>query len=78
MKVTLVSYEAIPLDQRDNQPNNGFEKEYASYLKVENPGKPAIYFSDAMKPGDTKFYRDLSWVADALEAAYAAGKEAAG
>ena len=76
MKVTIVRYDDLPEDEKDNQPNNGCGKEYACYLKVEIPGEAPVYYSDAMEPEDARFYRDLSWVKDALLAAYQAGKEA--
>jgi hypothetical protein len=75
MKVTVIDYKDLPEEEKDNQPDNGSGKEYASYLKVEIPGKSPVYYSDAMEPEDTRFYRDLSWVKDALLAAYQAGKE---
>ena len=76
MNVEIVYYDDLPEDEKDNQPNNGCGKEGARYLKVEIPGKAPVYYSDAMEPEDVRFTRDLSWIKDALLAAYQAGKEA--
>lgn len=76
MNVTVVSFNDLSEEEKDNQPDNGAGKEEASYLRVEILGKAPIYYSDAMEPEDAKFKRDLSWIKSALLAAYQAGKEA--
>ena len=76
MKVTIIEYDDLPEDVKQDQPNNGAGKEAASYLKIEISGKPDSYYSDAMEPEDARFYRDLSWIKLALLEAYQAGKEA--
>ena len=76
MNVTIINYNDLPEEEKDQQPDNGAGKEEASYLKVEIYGKRTVYYSDAMEPEDARFYRDLSWVKSALLAAYQAGKEA--
>jgi hypothetical protein len=77
MKVSIVSYDDLPENEKGNQPSNGCGKEDANYLKIEIPGKKPVYESDAMESEDARFTRDLSWIKGALLSAYQAGKEAA-
>ncbi len=71
MNVTIVEYEDLPEEEKENHLYR-----YASYLKVEIYGEPTVYYSDAIEPEDVSFDRGLAWVKDALLKAYKAGKEA--
>ena len=75
MKVSTMSYDELPEDVKEEQPDNGSGKEYANYIKVEIEGEVDKYYSDAMEPEDASFSRDLSWIVGALMEAYQAGKK---
>lgn len=54
--------------------DNGSGKEFASYLVLyDAQGQFIEMFSDAMEPEDATFYRDLSWIEDAILEAYQRG-----
>jgi hypothetical protein len=74
MNVLVMSFNDLPDDVKDEQPDNGSGKEYASYLRVKYHGQEPVYYSDAMEAEDARFYRDLSWIKDALLEAYRQGK----
>ena len=48
---------------------------YCTYLIVLYNGKEIRRHSDGMEPEDTVFYRDLSWVPEAILEAYELGKK---
>ena len=48
---------------------------YCSYLVVLHNGKEIRRHSDEMEPEDVMFYRDLSWVGDAILESYELGKK---
>ena len=74
--VEQYSYDELPEQiKTDYLSNNGCGKEYASYLIVKHNGVILRYESDAMEPEDAKFYRDLSWIKDALIESYKLGRE---
>lgn len=59
--------------EQENAPNNGNGKDVATYIRITDNEGTRVY-SDAMEPEDVTFYRDLSWIASELEAAYNKGK----
>ncbi len=59
----------------DSLPNNGYGKEFASYLILKHNETVLAVESDAMEPEDATFYRDLSWIKQALELVYKLGYE---
>ena len=67
MKVTIVyGMKDLPgWVDRDELPNNGAGKEWASYLLIED-GEYRACYSTAMEPEDATFGRDLSWIRDEL------------
>jgi len=77
--VECCSYdELLPEHLKDNSlSDNGCGKEYATYLIVKYKGKIIRFESDAMEPEDARFYRDLSWIEDALLEAYYLGMRVA-
>jgi len=64
--VKLVSFEQLSEEEKEFQSNNGFGKEDASYIVIEDEKGKRIY-SDAMEPEDAKFGRDLSWILEELK-----------
>lgn len=76
MKITLESFEDLTDEEKNNVPNNGSGKEYASYIRVEHNGETLFLESDAMEREDAVFSRDLSWIFDALNKCYEIGREA--
>jgi len=77
MKVSLVHFSDLPDDVKDDQPNNGYGKEEASYLKVEFSDGRVEYYSDAMEPEDARFERDLHWVMRVIQEAHKDGLQEA-
>ena len=75
LEVKVCRYEDVPEDYKENVPDNGAGKEYATYLIVKFDGKVVRVESDAMEPEDCTFGRDLSWIPDAIQDAYVAGVE---
>jgi len=74
--VECCSYDELPEQiKEDYLSDNGCGKEYASYLIVKHNGTIIRYESDAMEPEDARFYRDLSWIKEALLEAYNLGRE---
>jgi len=74
MKVSIISYDELPESEKENY--GGWNKDEASYLKIEICGQEDTYYSDAMEPEDARFDRDLAWIKVELLKAYKAGKEA--
>jgi len=64
--VKVISFEDLTKEEQDSAPNNGWGKEDASYILIEDSKGRRIY-SDAMEPEDVRFYRDLSWIVDELK-----------
>jgi len=73
MKVSLVHFYELPDDVKEDQPNNGYGKEEASYLMVEFSDGRVNYYSDAMEPEDARFERDLHWVMNVIREAHEDG-----
>ncbi len=59
--------------QWDELPEEYEEENYANYLVIWVDGKVHEVHSDNMEPEDAVFYRDMSWIEDALEEAYELG-----
>ena len=74
LEIKKVNFDDLTEDEQEDQPDNGCGKEDANYLLVTHGGKTVGLYSDAMEPEDCVFYRDLSWVAGAIESAYELGK----
>ena len=53
--------------------NNGHGRVYASYIRVKHNGKYVTLISDAMKPKDATFCRDLNWITTLLRDCYFCG-----
>lgn len=66
-------FEDLTEEEQEDVPNNGCGKDMATYIRITDNDETRVY-SDAMEPEDTTFYRDLSWIAPELEAAYNQGK----
>ncbi|MFP3722110.1 hypothetical protein SFC57_02415 [Niallia circulans] len=73
LKVNLISYEDLTKEEKEIQPNNGWGKECANYIKLTDGNKTVMILSDAFEPEDGTFTRDLSDVVDAIEEAYKIG-----
>lgn len=71
--VELEEYQDLSETEKKGVSDNGFGKEYASYLRVTHNGKTLLLESDAMEPEDVRFYRDLAWVKDMIQEAYMLG-----
>ena len=78
MKVEVISYDELSEDEQRIAPNSGSGKDVATYMRITYEDGDSHVESDAMEPEDATFYRDLSWVASAIESAYKQGlKDAA-
>ena len=64
--VKLVNFDDLTTDEKLGVSNNGYGKEYASYIVIEDENGKRIY-SDAMEPEDATFFRDLSWIIEELK-----------
>ncbi len=73
VKIERVYYDDLTDEEKEDQPNNGSGKEYASYIKITNNGETLMILSDAVEPEDATFVRDFSDVLDALELVYEQG-----
>ena len=71
--VTIEGFNDLSPDEQDSMPNNGVGKQYASYLRIRSYGETILLKSDAIEPEDKTFFRDLSWIKEALEDAYLFG-----
>lgn len=76
LEIKIVSYDELPeeIDRDWGLSNNGCGKEYADYLLLYYNGKLLRCESDAMEREDACFYRNLSWIKDAVLEAYELGK----
>ena len=50
-------------------------RRYSHDLLIIHNGKEIGRYSDGMEPEDVSFYRDLSWIAEAIEESYELGKK---
>ena len=73
MIVKLEAFKDLTNVEKEEAPNNGSGKEYASYLRVMLNEKTVALYSDAMEGEDAVFFRDLDWIKPAIEKAYEAG-----
>lgn len=74
MKVEILPFEELSPAQQEDHPYG----EDAWFLRVtDNNGKVIRLESDRMEPEDALFVRNLSWIAEALDEAYALGLAAA-
>lgn len=73
LQVFLCRYQDLSDDEVELVPQNGCGAERASYIRVIHNGKHVRLESDAMEPEDASFYRDLSWIPDAIVEAYKLG-----
>jgi len=78
MIIESISYEDLTDEEKLEAPNNGCGKEDASYIRVTHKNELIALESDAMEQEDTRFYRDLKWIAPLIEKAYFMGKEERG
>lgn len=74
-KATLVDFDNLTEEEKKFQPENGHGAESATYIKILHNNKVLSIESDAMEPEDSYFFRDLSWIPNALEKAYQLGYE---
>ena len=74
LRVTSPSFAELSDEEKNEVPNNGTGKEYASYVRVTHNDKTIFLKNDAMEPEDRTFSRDLNWVYDALQKCYELGK----
>ena len=74
-EVKALNYEDLSETEKEDVPNNGSGKEYASYIKVIHNGETILLDSDAMEPEDATFGRDLSWIPKMLRTCYELGKK---
>lgn len=75
LEIKMVNFDELSDEEKENVPNNGSGKEYASYIKVLHGGEILCLHSDAMEPEDASFCRDLSWIAGLLDRCYNIGKQ---
>lgn len=73
LEVKRLFYGDLTEKEKEDQPNNGYGKENASYLKVTHDGEVIALESDAMEPEDARFTRDLGWIKKLLEKVYGLG-----
>lgn len=48
---------------------------YNCFLRISHGDEVILFESDSMEPEDVSFYRDLSWIPDALKKVYDLGFE---
>lgn len=74
IEIKTVSYDELPpgVDKK-NLSDNGYGKEYATYMLIYYDGHLESVYSDAMEPEDVRFSRDLSWIQKEIEYAYNCG-----
>lgn len=77
LEVKCIGFCDLTEEEKIFQPENGSGKEYATYLQVSHNGETIGLYSDAMEPEDCVFYRDLSWIQEAIASAYELGKKGA-
>jgi hypothetical protein len=73
LKVNLVNFDDLTDEEQKFQPNNGWGKEVANYIKLVDGTETIMILSDAFEPEDGTFRRDLSDVVDAIKEAYKIG-----
>ncbi|MDH5161483.1 hypothetical protein [Heyndrickxia oleronia] len=73
LKVNLVSFDDLTEEEQQLQPNNGWGKEYANYIRITDGAETVMILSDAFEPEDGTFTRDLCYVVDAINEAYKIG-----
>ncbi len=74
LEIKIIGFDSLTVEEKEDQPNNGSGREYATYLRIMYGGKTIAVYSDAMEPEDCTFGRDLNWIVDAVKAAYELGK----
>lgn len=76
--VQSCSYYELPLELVDDfWSDNGNGTEYANYIRIEMPGLPVLYASDAIESEDKTFSRELLWIKTSTEVAYLHGQNLA-
>lgn len=79
MRIERLHYSELPdwaKKAAGYESNCGSGREFATYLLLfDSEGSFIEMFSDAMEPEDACFYRDLSWIQDAILEAYQRGKD---
>ncbi|UAT29541.1 hypothetical protein K7T73_13125 [Bacillus badius] len=73
LHVNLVSFEDLTDEEKEIQPNNGWGKECANYIKITDRTETVMILSDSFEPEDGTFTRDLCYVVDAIKEAYKIG-----
>ncbi|MFC5775138.1 hypothetical protein [Ectobacillus antri] len=73
LKVKLVNFDDLTEEEREIQPNNGWGKEYANYIKITDGTETLMILSDSAEPEDATFNRDFKNVIKAIEMAYLKG-----
>lgn len=69
MKVELCDFSELSPEQQEEHAYG----EEDTFLIVSHEGKVIRMESDGMEPEDARFYRSLSWIAEAIEEAYELG-----
>lgn len=73
LKISIVDFDSLSDEEKEEASDNGSGKECAYYLRVELDGDTIALESDAMEPEDVCFHRDLGWIADLLNKCYEIG-----
>jgi hypothetical protein len=73
MTIEKLYFHQLPEDVKEDMPNNGCDKEDASYIHIEWDDGTHSYYSDAMEPEDARFSRDLFWIISVLKEMYQEG-----
>lgn len=73
LQVEVLSYEDLTPEEQEEQPNNGWGKEYATYIKISDGASVLHILSDAVEPEDATFGRDFSDIPAVIEHAYRIG-----
>lgn len=75
LTVKFLNYDQLSDADKENVPNNGCGKKYASYYAIYHNEERIGLYSDAMEPEDARFYRDLGWIGHTIHQAYLLGLE---
>ena len=73
LKIELVKFDDLTDKEKEEQPNNGWGKATANYIKLSNAGRTLMIISDAAEPEDATFTRDFRNVVNAIQLAYKCG-----
>jgi hypothetical protein len=73
--VNYVKFDELTKIEQQQQPDAGYRRQYAGYIKVTNGGSTIGVYSDATEKDGCEFYKIPSWVKIVIQHAYEQGKK---